>query len=464
MLELGGLRMMTGPNKYRAGILASAFAIAAIGSGCDKVKECAEDIKDSYTPTCDADALANGNASVTGVAGVDGFFSAVLGFERATASVAGGIDAELEGIRGDFGLESTGEVGALLTAKLDTYIEGDLAVRAQPARCEVDAQASFEASASCQASLDCEVMVDPGKAEFECKGGCELDVNVEAELECDANASLICEVEAPSVPCEGSCQGSCTIEIEASADIECTGSCGGTCTGTCDGECVGDTDDGAGCEGVCTGTCTGSCDADCKVDMEVAATCEGTCSGSCTADSGSVDCDAAVSAKCEGSASADASVTCSGKCDGDFEPPSAMVECDAAASCNAQAKAEASFNVECTPPTLEIDYQLKAGLSVEAEAEFKAGISKLRGRLPKLLVALKKGNLVVAAGGDLVVAAEGAVDGVIAQAGKGDVEAIVGLVCAPPQFAAAGGILKDARTDLQGSLSAAVKLRDALKL
>lgn len=448
---------MIGIKNYRSGFVALAAASMLFGAGCDKVKECAEGLD----LTCDSEALASGNASITGFGAVDGFFSAVLSFEGAADSVAGGINAELEGIRDDFGLDASGEVGALLAAKLDTYIEGDLRIKAEPARCEVDAQASFEASAKCQAEVGCEAMVDPGKAQFQCEGRCDAEVAVDAD--CGVDASLECEVTAPSFECNGQCQGTCV--VDANVDAGCSGSCSGSCSGTCNGTCDGMTGSGIDCSGTCDGTCTGTCDAECTIDAQVAVDCQGSCTGSCSYTAGDAGCDAMAKAYCEGSV--DASVTCEGKCDGDFEPPSAMVQCEASASCNASAKAEASVNVECTPPSVEIDYTLKAGLSAELEAEFKAGISKLRTRLPKLLAAIKKGDLVVAAGGDLIAAAGTAVDGIVDAAAKGDIQADVAFklaTCAPAQFKEAGNIVKSSSDDLKAQVEDAVAFRSAVNL
>ena len=328
---------------------------------------------------CKAGGIAEGRASVSGIASVDAFFAAVINFQTKADFAASGIQAELDGIRGDFGLAANADIGAEIKAQANLYAEGGLQIKAEPARCQIDAKATVEANAKCSGEAT------PPMAMVECSGSCEVEAS--AMVDCGADVDVQCTVSAPSVECTGTCKGTCTAEAGAMAD------CSGTCKGECMGTCAVMNAQG-GCEGKCEGTCMGSC----EVKLEAEAKCEGTCSGECTVTNPEGGCMAAVRARCEGKANA--SVMCEGRCDGEVTPP--MVK----AECQASAKADASFNAECTPPSVSIDYQLKVGggVDVEAQARFVAGIQSLKVRLPRLLASIKGAQVAVTAAGELGVA------------------------------------------------------------
>jgi len=107
---------------------------------------------------CKAGGIAEGNASISGVASVDSFFQAVLDFQAKAGNVSAGIEGQLALIKGDFGIDAKTELAAGLQAQIDANLEGGLTVKAEPAKCQVDAHATLEAQAKC------DVMVDPGKA------------------------------------------------------------------------------------------------------------------------------------------------------------------------------------------------------------------------------------------------------------------------------------------------------------
>jgi hypothetical protein len=198
----------------------------------------------------------------------------------------------------------------------------------------------------------------------------------------------------------------------------------------------------------------------CKAAASANATCEGKCEGECTATAPDGNCEGAVRAECKGMANA--MVECKGKCSGDFEPPMAKAECQASA------KAEAKLNVECSPPSLEIAYVLKAGASVdvEAQARFVAAVENLRFRLPALLAALGKAELIVDAGEGLIADASGAVKGGVDAAGEavadGNLSVAFGIQCALAELPKVGAAIGDASTRLEGNVSAVAELKGAL--
>jgi len=400
---------------------------------------------------CDQD-FSKGQFAVTGVSAVDAFFKATVDFNGTADTLAGNIDAELKGLQADFGimpadLDAGGGLAGAIKAKLTASAKASIKINAQPAKCEVDAHASFEASASCKVEAGCQVdaSCDPGMASFECKGGC--DVEASAMVTCEAGATASCTTKGPQVACTGECTGTCTL----------TGSAAATCDGTCEGGCQG-TMNGGKCDGTCTGTC--------KVESNVGAQCNGSCSGECKVSGPMVACTAEAEAKCEGNANA--SVMCKGKCEGDFEPPScmAMAECKASANCDAQAKADASLKVECTPPSLDVDISFADGADAGAQAQGEFYVQALKARLPKLLASLKKSELVITAGKDLGDAAGGAFQGALdAFSGKSDASPVAKfklLHCGPDAFKTAATDIQNATTDLQAQVTAAASLSTGL--
>jgi hypothetical protein len=154
-------------------------------------------------------------------------------------------------------------------------------------------------------------------------------------------------------------------------------------------------------------------------------------------------------------------VECSGKCDGDFEPPMAKAECQASA------KADAKVNVQCTPPSVKIDYHLKAvaAADVDAQVQFEAALKTFASvRLPALLAATAKAKGVISAGAGLSTAAEGAVKGAIDANLKGDfsIRAAFGMKCALTELPKAVSSIKESSASLQASLDASLKLTGAL--
>ena len=398
----------------------------------EAAKQCGIDVD------CEGGGIAEGNASISGVASVDAFFASVLKFQAKADSVASGIDAEVAAIRADFGIDADANLETALKAQIEANVEGSLRVEAEPARCQVDAQATVEATARCEG------MVSPGSASVRCEGSCEVEAS--ADVSCSAEAQLKCTFTAPAVECMGECRGSCEV----------TGQAALSCDGVCRGECS------AGCEvmnaqGECQGKCAGECMGSCETELGIAASCSGTCRGECVVTEPEGGCEGAVSASCEATGSA--MVDCQGRCEGNFEPPEASVECEASA------KAEASLNVECTPPRVVIDYELKAvaGAELEAQARFQAAVSNLEVRLPALLASIEKGSVVADAGLDLTSDATGAVRGALSDlSADGNLRVQFGLVCAVQELGAVQTAIADSSSALTGSLGVAAEIKAGL--
>jgi len=447
-------------NRFRRKLIGGLAASAAVGLVATQLVGCAqeahaaepvavtsqaqlEDLAEMCGFGCPDEGIAEGNASISGVASVDGFFQSVINFQTKALTVSGGIDAELQAIRADFGIAADADFEASLQAQIDANLVAGLDIDVQPARCSVDAHATLEAQAKCDASID------PGMASVKCEGSCEVEAS--AEVECDASAMVECTFTAPSAECTGSCKGSCEVELSAAA------SCSGECKGSCSGNCSAYVKNAEG-EAECSGSCDGMCMGSCKAEAEANGSCSGKCEGECTVQEPEGGCEGAVRAECK--AMGNAMIDCKGKCDGNFEPPMAKAECQASA------KADAKINVECTPPRVAINYTLKAGASVdvEAQARFVAALKNLEVRLPKLKASLAKAELVLDAGEGLLGDASGAVSAGVSAAidGDADIKAKIGLGCAVTQLGAVGDALGDASTKLQASFTAATEFSAAL--
>ena len=394
-----------------AGGLIAGISLTAV-QGCD-------DLAAQCGLVCESDAFVQGKFNISGNASVDAFFSATLDVAGAMNGVAEGIQVELAALYGLVGAEVGGDFKAALDAKLSAYIEGGITVRAEPARCE----ASLDITA--KAAAECDVNASPGSVEVQCMGSCSIDASAQAD--CAAAGGLTCKGTAPNLACEGTCQGGCQLEIAAA--------CEGTCRGQCDGQDF---------EGRCDGMCQGEC------DLGAGGSCGGRCTGSCEWTPPSGSCDASLEARC--SASAEANVECKGGCTGKAEPPMVSAECKA----TVEAKAEAS--VQCYPPSLTIDYQLKAGVmgDLAVKAEFEAFISNFRTRYAALLAAIKRAEGLVSVSGNLAAAGSAAIQGLAADLqANGDLKASIGAGCAIATLPKAAELLTSAGQNLGAQVSAA---------
>jgi hypothetical protein len=429
------------PGLYSSCLLGLACGLALGAShGCGAAEAC--------NLGCPDAGIADGNASISGIASIDAFFGAVVAVGDASASVATSMRAEMEAlaisleIEGAAGLDTDALAAAIqgeIEAQIEAHVEGSLIVDFQPPKCEASVEVAATAAASCDAS------VDPGELP-RCEGSCQIDASAQAD--CQASGTLHCEGKAPGLSCDGTCTGTC--ELEAGAHVD----CGGTCRGECDGTC--ELFDG---EGDCAGSCEGTCNGTCELELTAGGSCEGSCTGSCEYEAPEAGCEGGATAKCE--ASAEANIECRGGCEGEVKPPEVSAECEAAV----EARADAS--VECSPPTLDLRFDLRADLDATARAEFLAWLEVFRLRYSAMLAASAQAELVLDAivDGDtgLLAAASGAVLDVAEDISvSGDLQASFGAGCALLELPAVPEALGNARLDLQASAQAMVTISAAL--
>src|SRR5690349_2769599 len=106
-------------------VLMAAAAAASCGGedggpgGLGAVDKVAEELAKSCGIDINCEAgIVDGNASISGVASVDAFFQSVINFRGKADNVSSEIEAQLQAIRGDFGLEGKAAIGTELMAKL----------------------------------------------------------------------------------------------------------------------------------------------------------------------------------------------------------------------------------------------------------------------------------------------------------------------------------------------------------
>jgi hypothetical protein len=400
---------------------------------------------------CPDERLAEGNASISGIASVDAFFGAVISLRAAGANANANMRAEMELLAASLEIEGAADlsmddlaaaIAGELELKFGAYTQGGLSVSFQPPKCEANMEIVAEAAA------ECDVEATPGEVDVECSGSCEI--SAEAQAQCSAEGNLSCTGQAPSFDCSG---GTCTGSCEADVAFECEGSCQGSCEGTCTvcagGDCE---DDGNGVITNCAGSCVGTCDGTCE--LEAGGNCGFRCEGSCEYQPGEgVECEAGATASCDVSASAE--VECSGKCEGEVTPP------EVSAECQASVEAKASAEVECMPPSLSLDFQFKAGLSAEEKAEFKVWLEQFRVRFAAMIAVNAKLEAMAPALGQVVVAGEGAVKGAIQamlDSGELDFKATLGAGCGLAEADEVGKALESTVASVEGTGSAFVTI------
>lgn len=428
-------------NKFRTfGLLAGGIVA---GLALTSVQGCDDGPLGDVCGPCGT--IAGGSLSISGSAQLDGFFNATGSLNNAVAQIKAGFDADILALADVFGVARAevnaafvGQLTAAIKAEFDANLEGGIQVVYKPAECSVNVSVAVDAQAKCEVQGGCEVEVDPGEVSVVCEGSCEGS----CEGTCEGSAS--CAVKLPSGTCEGSCEGSCTVMGGASCDGTCRGECGGDCSAR-DGE--------GNCAGKCDGMCMGSC------ELAAAAKCEGSCSGTCLVDPGSASCSA--EAECRGSCMGE----CKGSCTGKATPPSASASCDASADCQAQASAQASADIQCTPPSIDLQYGFKAGLSGEAQGEFLAKIGELKVRGVAILQGFARLGALVTGEVDgkvvfdpsPVVEITGALGGVISAGVEGELFANVPkgrLLCVIPALQEAVKALNSVATETAGTLEA----------
>lgn len=370
----------------------------------------AQDLASQCGLTCPKEGISKGNAAISGLASVDAFFGAVISYGRTAQSVSGGIEAQLDAIKADFGIAADADLQSQLSAQIAAYVDGDVTAQAEPAQCFIDTKALLQAEAACDSKID------PDHDMVACKGTC--DGMAAADVRCESGSELHCTMAAASASCMGECQGSCVAQLSAAAN------CDGVCDGMCSGSCSAYVKNAAG-DLRCHGTCAGQCNGACSTELATQTQCMGQCDGQCTVVAQtSCSGDAHVSCK----AKEGASVMCNGRCRGDCDAPKAKAECEASA------KAQAQLHVQCTPPRVVFQYKLASvnDSDTEGQTRFVAGLRKLEGHLPALLAAIAHANSVSSAGELLSTSATGAVKASFkaATSGKLTAKESVGLGCA----------------------------------
>lgn len=447
--------------KAKLTVLFSVFALAGamvvygtVAPGCDELAEAAGEV----CGPCGE--IEKGDATITGNAELDGIFKAVGTLKLTTGSIKGDFDSRVRALaEGVFGIDVEGkatadlvtEIKASYSAMISANVEGGVTVNFQPPKCQASLDVAVSASAQCEAKLDAscsaEVECDPGKLSFACEGSCSGSCEGTCEV-----PSCEVAVSGPSLACEGTCSGGCAVDVDAK--------CEGKCEGECSGECSAHNADGE-CSGTCSGTCSGKC------EVKAEASCSGECRGSCKLTGPTATANCTGELKCEGKCEG----SCSGGCTGEVKAPKCEgeVECNAEASakCEAQASAQASASMECTPPTLELDYNFKAGVNAQAQAEFLAKLDKFRVEMIAIIQGTAKMRALVDANyaAELgitppTVAIGASVSAFVDALGSGEIEiAAPGLaLCAVPAFQDAAEILADLPVELAGTISAQLEL------
>jgi modification target Cys-rich repeat protein len=434
--------------------LAAPALIGALAASCDKAGN--NPLADGAEKLCGpCGEVGLGDVGISGNAKLDGFFEAVGKIGDTTASINGDFDANIDALGTAFA-GADFDTDAAINAKVDAVVsaikadfkanlDGGIALTYKPAECHASLDVAVKAQANCEAKAGCTGDVKPPSATVECKGSCSGSCSGKCE-----GAPPKCELSA-SAKCDTKCEGTCNLEAG--------GECKGTCNGTCDGTCSVKNADGS-CAGECTGTCKGNC------ELTVAAECSGTCSGSCEVKADAM-CDGGKAPTCTGSCEG----KCEGSCTGEVTPPEAHVNCDASAECKGQASAKANASIECTPPSIDLKYNFKAGLSGSAQADFMARLGELKVRGGAILQGFAKYQLLINGKADAsgkvlvkspVAELTSSVQGLAASAGDIAAEVpVFRLGCATMAFEEAGQILVKVGSEGAANLAAQGKFATA---
>jgi hypothetical protein len=247
-------------------ILSAALLVrgtAGIIMGADSCTDAASGLADGVCGECGK--VSRGDATITGMAELDGIFKAVGDLKLNAGSVDADFDARLKAMAENvFAINTAGMARADLIAAIKTEfnaqikanIDGDISLKYKAPKCSANVNVAVEASAQCEVKAGCsaDVKCDPGEASFSCEGSCSGSCSAGCELP-------VCQVklEPGELNCSGECSGSCTVELSAAA--ACEGKCEGTCSGSCSAY-VENTEGEMECAGECDGTCEGSCTAE----------------------------------------------------------------------------------------------------------------------------------------------------------------------------------------------------------
>jgi len=420
-------------------------------TGCD----------DAASALCgDCGTIANGDATISGNAELDGIFKAVGTLKMSTGSINADFDARVKNLAAVFDIDVTGKSTAKLVAEIKgefaaqitAHLDGGIEVDYVEPKCSADISVSASASAQCEAKAGCNVDVDaecdPGELSFKCEGKCSggcsaeckgtCSVKVEAEGGCTGTCTGSCDLSVTPGVCEGTCKGTCSGDCTlTNAAGECEGECNGDCTGTCELPSAG-------------GSCSGSCKGECKMELTAEAKCEGTCEGSCSGE-------------------------CTGGCEGKFDPPScdvnASASCEASADCKAQAEAQASASFKCTPPSIDIAYKFSAGLDASAKAEVIAKLDAFKVEMIGIVKGMVELKGLIEGNASLGIEPPVVTIGVAVQnftkaiaSGKFEIKAVALLPCAKDAFVETTKVLTGLPTKMAGTIKAQVELFTLLDL
>jgi len=133
-------------NRFRRRLTGGLAATAAVGLVATQLASCAQeahaaepevavtvqpqlgdlasDLAEQCGLTCAAEGIAEGNASISGVASVDSFFQSVINFQGKALGVSAAIDAEVQAIRADFGIDAGANFETELNAQISANLEG----------------------------------------------------------------------------------------------------------------------------------------------------------------------------------------------------------------------------------------------------------------------------------------------------------------------------------------------------
>ncbi|RMG98553.1 MAG: hypothetical protein D6705_05615, partial [Deltaproteobacteria bacterium] len=163
--------------------LVAGFSTATV-QGCDDDGGVVGNLREQCGLVCPDEGILEGNASISGVASIDAFFSAVVGVREAALTLESNVRGELLALAALLEVDGAADlstsdlaaqVKAQLEAKIQANVEGSLTLNYEPAKCE----ASVEVTA--KAAAECDVMADPGSVEAKCEGSCQIDASAQAD-------------------------------------------------------------------------------------------------------------------------------------------------------------------------------------------------------------------------------------------------------------------------------------------
>lgn len=350
----------------RWGVLFSAGALVL---GCNAVLG----IEERHLPDASVGGAPEGGAPSgaclpkatqirTGVIQVDGLLDAADAISQQYLDIEKDVHSRIEVTARTMGLDTTDGYSPQLVDELIAAMQQDVAANSaegvavflEQIRCHADVAATLEQQNRCEDLAGCDTTTPSSEVECDglCLGGC-------AGI-CDE-----CSEDVTDATCSGDCLGDCALPSGGTCDGQCEGACSGVCVGT----------NQTLCDGGCDGTCTGSC------QLLESSTCSGGCTGECRTES-KAECPTAASCSghCEG--------VCDGDCFGRAVPLPGDAACEWAEECALQASLVGASQGGCDVPTVEVAYDVGAGISSGDAAQFKGHMDAVVLATPQLLVDL----------------------------------------------------------------------------